>query len=100
MPEASELREPKRAILLKRLRSRDMAVKTSEKANMHWAYRDLCGLRKLRRMACIDSRMLSTTAVASPCQILRELLAGDHEYMHTNSQANQLAVCACAVRRG
>ena len=30
-----------------------------------------------QRRACIDSRMLSTT-VASPCQTLRELLAGDH----------------------
>ena len=30
-------------------------------------------------MACIDSRMLFTT-VASQCQTLRELLAGDREY--------------------
>ena len=42
-------------------------------------------------MACIDSRMLSTT-VASSCQILRELLAGDHEHTHTNSPVHQLAV--------
>ena len=33
---------------------------------------------QLQRRACIDSRMLSTT-VASPCQTLCELLAGDHE---------------------
>ena len=40
-------------------------------------------------MACIDSRMLYTT-VASPCQTLRELLAGHHKYI--NSPAHQLAV--------
>ena len=33
--------------------------------------------KESQRRACIDSRMLSTT-VASPCQTLRELLAGDH----------------------
>ena len=56
------------------------AVETREKANMHWAYRDLIrslcvpwGLRKSQRIASIDSRMLSTTAT-SPCQTLRELL--------------------------
>ena len=49
------------------------------------AYHDLIcslrvpwGLRKSQRMACIDSCMLST-AVASPCQTLCELLAGDHD---------------------
>ena len=35
--------------------------------------------KKPQRRACIDSRMLSTT-VASPCQTLRELLAGDCGY--------------------
>ena len=39
--------------------------------------------KKSQRMACIDSRMLSTT-VACPCQTLREL-AGDHEETHTSS---------------
>ena len=34
--------------------------------------------KKSQRRASIDSRMLSTT-VASPCQTLRELLAGYHE---------------------
>ena len=33
-----------------------------------------------------------STAVASPCQTLRELLAGDHELTHTNSPAHQLVV--------
>ena len=41
-----------------------------------------------QRRACIDSRTLSTT-VASPCQTLRELLAGE---THTDSPAHQLAV--------
>ena len=36
-------------------------------------------------MACINSRMLSTT-VASPCQILSELLAGHHEYINPYKQ--------------
>ena len=38
--------------------------------------------------ACIDSRVLSST-VASQCQTLRELLAGE---THTDSPAHQLAV--------
>ena len=42
--------------------------------------------KKSKRMACIDSRMLSTT-VASPCQ--RYILAGE---THANSPAHQLAV--------
>ena len=46
--------------------------------------------KKPQRRVYIDSRMLSTTTVASPCQTLRELLAGDHEYI--NSPAHQLAV--------
>ena len=41
-----------------------------------------------QRMACIDSRMLYTT-VASPCQTLCELLAGE---THTDSPAHKLAV--------
>jgi hypothetical protein len=76
-------------------------VKTSENASMHnriWLTAT-CSARSVylggsgsQRTACIDSRMLSTT-VASPCQTLRVLLAGDHELTHTtNSPAHQLAV--------
>ena len=36
-----------------------------------------------QRTACIDSRMLSTS-IANPCQTLRELLVGDHEYEYVN----------------
>ena len=43
---------------------------------------------KSQQRACIDSRMLSTTA-ASPCQTLCELLARE---THTDSLAHQLAV--------
>ena len=53
----------------------------------------LCILKAQRRV-CIDSRMLSTT-VASPCQTLCELLAGDHELI---SPAHQLAVPRMPVR--
>ena len=42
--------------------------------------------KKSQRRACIDSRMLSTT-VASPCQTLRELPAGE---THTDNPAHQL----------
>ena len=86
------------AIVVKVLRSKVMAWKPSQQANMlvtaapypwwschkpslsHGSYRLLCVSwkhKKSQRRACIDSCMLSTT-VASPCPTLRELLAGDH----------------------
>ena len=64
------------------------AVKTSERANMHnhsGLHLDLISLlcvpwrhKKSQRRVYIYSHMLSTT-VASPCQTLHELLAGDHK---------------------
>ena len=48
--------------------------------------------KKTQRRACIDSRILST-AVASPCKTLRELLAGETASKRIlNSPAHQLAV--------
>ena len=48
--------------------------------------------KKTQRRACIDSRILST-AVASPCKTLRELLAGETTSKRIlNSPAHQLVV--------
>ena len=79
IPADSELREPEK-YLGDFPESRDMQWKQAKKS--------LCvpwGLRKSQRMACIDSRMLSTT-VAGPCLTLRGLLVEDHEQKHTNSR--------------
>ena len=85
IPAASELREPenKRAIFLKRLRSRDKSsnMHISTGVTVPW------GLRKSKRMACIDSRMQSTT-VTSPCQTPRATRVA----RRMNSPAHKLAV--------
>ena len=83
----------KKAIFLKRLRSRDMSWK---QLVCIIALADLDLMRSLRvplkhkkskRRACIDSRMLSTSVAGSPCQTLRELLAWRP---HTHSPAHAL----------
>ena len=80
--------------ILKRLRSRDMPWKKP----IALAYFELIGRlrvpwrhKKLQQRACIDSRM-QYTSVASPCQTLRELLAGDHEQLHSLDPSHQLAI--------
>ena len=75
------------------------AVKTSEKANMHYRFpRTDPLLWGSRSHTCINSRMLSTT-VASPCLTLRELIAWRPQvntYSWPNSLSRGTAHAQCA----